>query len=233
MDTYAQALVNFHKGIKPDTYEIVRDDGYSSVVPVSVHFDDLNFSEIESLALSNCNGTVLDIGAGVGRHSSELQRRGFDVTAVDISEQAVSIMKERGINKTICSDIMGISGSTYDTLFMLMNGIGMVGNPEKLDAFLFKTRELLTNKGIMLVDSIDVSRTSTPQHIKYRENNISCHHYPGQQNLRINYDGTVGSWFKWLHLDFDELTNHAKKYSFTSELLAMSDNGHYLAKLQK
>ncbi len=80
MDTYAQALINFHKGKKPDTYEIIRDDGYSSVISISQFFDDSNFSDIESLALSNCNEKVLDIGAGVGRHSSELQRRGFDVT---------------------------------------------------------------------------------------------------------------------------------------------------------
>jgi 2-polyprenyl-3-methyl-5-hydroxy-6-metoxy-1,4-benzoquinol methylase len=235
MDTYAQALLNFHKGEKPDVYEIVRDDGYSSLVSVFQFFDDKNFSEIESLALLNCNKKVLDIGAGVGRHSSELQRRGFDVTALDISEQAVEIMKERGIKKTICNDVMAVRGSKYDTLLMLMNGIGMVGTPKKLDDFLFNARELLNDRGILIVDSIDVFETINPKqkHIKYREKNISNLLYPGQQTMRIDYNGSTGNWFKWLHLQFGELSNHAEKNNFSSELLKMDTNGHYLAKLQK
>ena len=233
MDTYAKALINFHKGKMPDSYEIVRDDGYSSIVPVSVFFDGLKISEIESLALSNCNKTILDVGAGAGRHSSELQRRGLDVTAVDVSKQAVKIMQERGIKKAICADIMDVSGSTYDTLLLLMNGIGMVGSPGNLDKFIFKCRELLTKNGIMLIDSIDVFKTADPKHIKYREKNISDHKYPGQQNLRIDYDGAVGTWFEWLHVTFDELANHARKNNFTSELLRMEDGGEYLAKLRK
>ena len=185
------------------------------------------------MALSNCNEKILDVGAGVGRHSSELQRRGFDVTAVDVSKQAVRIMKERGIKNVIRADIMDVSDSAYNTLLMLMNGIGLVGSPERLDEFLLKSSELLTHNGIILVDSIDVFKTSDPKHIKYREKNISIHNYPGQQNLRIDYDGAIGSWFKWLHVTFNELSHHAKKNNFISELLRMEDSGQYLAKLQK
>ena len=233
MDNYHQALANFHKSTKPDVFEIVRDDGFSSVVPVSMFFDDLNFPEVESLALSNCNGRILDVGAGVGRHSSELQRRGFDITAVDVSKQAVEIMKERGIKKTINADIMNVSNSTYDTVLMLMNGIGLAGSPEKLDKVLLKTSDLLTENGIILIDSIDVNKAIDPKHIKYREENIAVHNYPGQQNLRIDYDGATGAWFKWLHVTFNELSAHAKKNNFIPELLKMEESGHYLAKLQK
>lgn len=233
MDTYDRALVNFHKSIKPDFFEIVRDDGFSSVVPVAGFFDDVNFPEIESLALSSCSGRTLDVGAGVGRHSSELQRSGFDITAVDISKQAVEIMKERGIKTTIYADLMDVSNSTYDTVLMLMNGIGIAGIPEKLDMVLLKISELLSENGVVLIDSIDVFKTADPRHIKYREKNIAVHNYPGQQNLRIDFDGTAGAWFKWLHVTFNELSLHAKENDFIPELLIMEDSGHYLAKLQK
>lgn len=75
MDTYSQALQNYHKGKEPDYYEIVRVDGYSSIVPTSVFFDDSNFSKVELLALDACRGKTLDVGAGAGRHSLELQRK--------------------------------------------------------------------------------------------------------------------------------------------------------------
>lgn len=233
MDTYDQVLINFHTRKKPDTFEIVRNDGYSSVVPVLVFFEDTQFSEIESLALSNCNGTVLDVGAGAGRHSSELQRRGIDVTAIDISEHAVNIMKDRGIRNTICNNILDVSVSNFDTLLMLMNGIGMVGIPEQINLLLLKSCELLNRNGVILVDSIDVTKSSDPVHTKYREDNISSSRYPGQQTLRINYNCTFGAWFNWLHLTFEELSNRATQNEFIPELLKMNDDGNYLAKLHK
>ncbi len=42
MDTYSQALKNYHEGKEPDNYEIVRDDDYSSIVPLSVFFKSNN-----------------------------------------------------------------------------------------------------------------------------------------------------------------------------------------------
>ncbi|MEM9548812.1 MAG: class I SAM-dependent methyltransferase [Bacteroidota bacterium] len=232
MDTYSQALYNYHNGLKPDTFEIIRDDGYSSEVPVSIFFDNKNFSEVELLALNNCQEKVLDIGAGVGRHSSELQRRGLDVTAIDISEQAVSIMNQRGVHKTLHMDIIELSGEKYDTLLMLMNGIGMVENPEKIDNFLQHAYNLLHTEGVLIVDSINVLKTNDPLHVSYREKNILNSRYPGQQILRIDYNGLHGDWFSWLHLTFEELSMHALKNNFLCDLLTMDESGHYLAKLQ-
>ena len=233
MDVYSQALLDYHRGKTPTEFEIVRDDNFSSVVPISMFFDDVNFPQMESLALDYCFGKVLDIGAGAGRHSSMLQKRGIDVTAIDSSEQAVSIMKERGVIKTKCIDINRMTGSTYNTLLMLMNGIGIVARPDNLDSLFIKARELLTDNGILLVDSIDVFKTNDPIHVKYREKNITNSLYAGQQNLRIIYNGVIGSWFQWLHLTFEQLTFHATKNNFISELLTMDENGHYLAKLSK
>jgi hypothetical protein len=98
-----------------------------------------------------------------------------------------------------------------------MNGIGMVGTPKKLDDFLFNARELLNDRGILIVDSIDVFETINPKqkHIKYREKNISNLLYPGQQTMRIDYNGSTGNWFKWLHLQLGELSNHDEKNNFS------------------
>ncbi len=232
MDTYSQALKNYHENKDPDYYEIIRDDGYSSTVPLAVFFDDSSFSEIELLALENSKGKILDVGAGAGRHSLELQRRKANITAIDISQEAVNIMKNRGIKKVIHSDIMELSGFKFDTLLMLMNSMGMVGGPEKLDEFFIKAKELLTQNGIIVFDSIDVSKTDTPQHVNYRDNNILNNNYPGQQKLKINYAGTVGKWFSWLHVSFAEVAQFAEKHGFSSKLLKEKSNGQYVALLQ-
>lgn len=89
-------------------------------------------------------------------------------------------MKNRGVKKVIHSDILDVSNTRFDTLLMLMNGIGMVGKPKKLDQFLIKSKQLLNEKGIILFDSIDVSKTETPNHVVYREKNILNHRLPGE-----------------------------------------------------
>lgn len=42
-----------------------------------------------------CRGAALDLGAGAGRDTLELARRGFDVTAVDLSERGLKRVLER------------------------------------------------------------------------------------------------------------------------------------------
>ena len=233
MDTYSQALKNYHEGKEPDKYEIVRDDGYSSIVPLSVFFDTSNFSDIELIALDNCKGKILDIGAGVGRHSLELQLRKADITALDILQTSVDIMNNRGVKRVIHSDIMDLSNEKYDTLLMLMNGIGMVGDPENLDAFLVKAKQLLTKNGVIIFDSVDVSKTNNPKHVDYRNKNISNNRLLGHQKLRINYAGVSGDWFNWLHINFHDISKFAKKNGYLSELIQIEENGQYIAKLQK
>ncbi len=233
MDTYSQALKNYHEGKKPDNYEIVRDDDYSSIVPLSVFFDVSQFSELELIALNNCKGKILDIGAGAGRHSLELQKRKANVTALDISQTAVNIMKKRGVKKVTHSDIMDLSNVKFDTLLMLMNGIGMVGDPENLDIFLVTVKQLLTKNGVIIFDSVDVSKTNNPIHVSYRNNNICNNKLSGQQRLKINYDGLSGDWFNWLHISFQELSNVASNHGYLSQLIKDKGNGQYVAKLQK
>ena len=127
---------------------------------------------------------------------------------------------------------MDLSGLKFDTLLMLMNGIGMVGSPLRLNDFLINAKQLLTKEGILIFDSIDVFETSSPKHVSYRENNILKKQLPGQQKLKINYGGTVGKWFDWLHISYTEATKLAERNGFSSTLLKEECNGQYLAVLQ-
>ncbi len=91
---------------------------------------------LERLALDKARGRVLDTGAGAGCHTLALQQRGLDVTAIDISPGAVRTMRRRGVEDArLCDFFEDDFGGPFDTVLMLMNGIGICGRLERLPFF--------------------------------------------------------------------------------------------------
>ena len=128
--------------------------------------------EIERKALDMVKGKTLDVGAGAGCHSLVLQERGIDVTAIDISPLSVETMKERGIKKVFEQDFFTLEvqameqqepsrdrvrGSQFDTILMLMNGIGIVGTLDRMPEFFKQLDRILAPGGQVLCDSSDIS----------------------------------------------------------------------------
>ena len=94
---------------KKDNREIVeRDDnfidgdrkGYGGSVYVAEY---KNWSRIEKKAIAYARGRVLDIGCGAGKHALYLQKKGLDVTGIDLSPLAVKICRLRGFRKDASS----------------------------------------------------------------------------------------------------------------------------------
>lgn len=50
-----------------------------------------------------------------------MQEKGFDVLAIDISEEACEIMKKRGVKKVKCIDFFEFNEDEYDIKYMQMN----------------------------------------------------------------------------------------------------------------
>ena len=232
MKPYGDTLMAYHSGDLSASFEIKRDDGFRQVVPASVFYSEQAFPYLESCALDACNGRVLDIGAGAGRHSLELIRRGFSVTALDILPCFEKILRARGVTEVIISDIFTFSGRRFDTLLMLMNGIGMVGTPDRLDRFLSHAHEITTEDGQIICDSVDVSVSSDPIHVAYREKNIDMGRPIGQQFFIMTYDNESEP-FKWLHIDFTSLQEHCQGTGWEPCLIHEEADGHYLCRLKK
>jgi SAM-dependent methyltransferase len=231
MNPFAAALRAYHRGHLDACFTISRDDGFAEAVPMSVFFEDGKFSELESKAIGLCGGSVLDVGAGAGRHSLALRRRGRDVTALEIEPECEAILRARGLAKVIIGDVMAWSGERFDTVLMLMNGIGMVGTPEKLDRFLATLPSMLQSGGRLLCDSIDVNVTENPVHVAYREANVRAGRYPGQQFFSISFGGERGELIAWLHIEPDRLAFHCAKAGLTCEVVVQERDGHYLARI--
>ncbi|MCE0521361.1 MAG: class I SAM-dependent methyltransferase [Methylacidiphilales bacterium] len=225
------ALLAYHSGNTGACFTITRDDGFEQAVPVKIFFEDHQFPDMEVHALDLCSGTILDVGAAAGRHSLELHRRGSEVWSLDILPETRQIMSERGLPRPVIGDILSWNERPFDTVLMLMNGIGMVGTPQRLDEFLRHAHRLVSPGGQILCDSIDVSITQTPVHVAYRNKNIERGLYPGQQRFTIKYGDVLGAPVDWLHLDFASLARHCQVAGWSCQLIHQEPDGHYLAKI--
>ena len=200
-------------------------------LPAAYFFRDFSsMPKWEQLALEHCKGVVLDVGAGAGAHALELQNRGMDVYAIDISAGAVKIMQERGVKQVFCSDIKKLSGLKFNTLLFLMNGIGMAKHLNGLKELLLHAAGLLVPGGVILLESTDIIYM-----FKEEDGSILIplgEKYYGEITYRLSYNGHEGESFPWLFVDFDNLQGIAGECGFSAEILFRGENHNYLAALQ-
>lgn len=80
---------------------VERNDGYIIGGSNSQYFAQYkDWPLYEKQAIKYVKGKVLDIGCGAGKHSIYLQRKGFEVLAIDKSPLAIRTCKKRGVKKT-------------------------------------------------------------------------------------------------------------------------------------
>jgi SAM-dependent methyltransferase len=212
---------------------VVREDGYTAEYPVAGLFASAIDSEIERRAIELCRGRVLDVGAGAGRHSLFLQSRGVAVEAIDVSAEAVQIMRQRGVRHARCLDVREIQDVGYDTVLMLSNGLGIAQSLSGLGSFLAQMAGIINPGGAILADSLDVSRTSNPNHVAYQASQKAKGKYPGEMTVRLKYGDAVGEPFGWLHVDYATLSALAANTGWKAERLIETEAGNYLCRLAR
>jgi hypothetical protein len=94
-DPHGAALLDCFRG-DGSAMLICFQDGVRDDVPASFWLRE-TMDRLEVRALDLSRGHVLDVGAGAGLHSLELQRRGLRVAAIDIASDCITIMRERGV----------------------------------------------------------------------------------------------------------------------------------------
>ena len=186
--------------------------------------------ETERKALDMTRGKTLDVGAGSGCHSLVLQGRGVDVTAIDISPLSVETMRQRGVKKVVEQDFFTIGGK-YDTILMLMNGIGIVGTLERMPEFFRHLDKILATGGQVLCDSSDISYVFEDETglIDYPDTG----HYYGELSYRMQYKDTIGEPFDWLYIDAETLRKEAEKNGYAVEVVAVGEHFDYMARITK
>ena len=227
-----RAIADYWKTKKADRLRVFSPMFEEDEIPLTTLFRTYeNMPEIERKALDMATGRTLDVGAASGCHSLVLQKKGIDVTAIDISPLAVETMKNRGVQKVIEQDFFTLAGQQYDTILMLMNGIGIVGTLERLPKFFRQLDKILAPGGQVLCDSSDIS------YVFEDENGMMDipdeMDYYGEQSFRMQYKDTIGEPFDWLYIDADTLKEHAAKNDYNVEVVAEGKHYDYLARITK
>lgn len=230
-DPMGCAIADFHKEGKAARLRVFSPMFDEDEIPVATLFRRLDeMPAIEQEALQVASGRILDVGAGAGCHSLALQAMEKAVTAIDISSLAVATMRERGVHDVREQDFFTMSGQ-YDTILMLMNGIGIVGTLSRLPAFFMQVDRLLAPGGQLLCDSSDIC------YIFEDEDGIidltGVEGYYGELTYTMQYKQAKGEAFPWLFIDPETLREHAAAHGFHCDTLMCGPHYDYLARITR
>lgn len=230
-DPMGTAIAEYHKTGKADILRVFSPDFDEDEIPVELLFRSFEeMPEIEQIALTMAQGKILDVGAGAGCHSLALQQMEKDVTAIDISPLSIETMSARGVNKAMEQDFFTIT-EKYDTILMLMNGIGIVGTITNLPSFFKHIDGILSDNGQLLLDSSDISYVFEDEDgIIYLPEGDK---YYGELEYQMQYRDIKGESFPWLYIDFETLQQIAQKNGFNAELVQTGKHYDYLARITR
>ncbi len=185
---------------------IERDDGYRDPTECRSLFAPYReWREDERKAILFARGKILDIGCGPGRATLYLQRKRSEVTAIDISPEAIDVAKARGVRDALLMDArhLAFPPRSFDTFIMFGNNFGICGDFAATKRFLRRLADVARPKAL-LIASTRSPGSWIPDHSAYVMKNVREGRPPGLIKLRMEYRGKVGSWFPLLLLSPDD-----------------------------
>ena len=230
-DPMGHAIADYHRDGKAARLRVFSPMFDEDEIPVATLFRRLeDMPAVEREALQAATGDILDVGAGAGCHALALQAMEKRVTAIDISPLAVTTMRERGVKDVREQDFFTLDGQ-FDTILMLMNGIGIVGTLSRLLAFFMQVDHLLAPGGQLLCDSSDISYVFEDEDGFIDLTGIDG--YYGELTYRMQYRDIKGEPFPWLFIDPETLRDQAAAHGFYCDILMRGPHYDYLARLTR
>lgn len=172
---------------------------------------------------------ILDMACGTGRHAVILARKNFSVTAVDLSENLLSIAErsakfENLIIKFIHSDIRSFeTDERFNLVLNLFTSFGYFENDEENFSVLKKAYKLLAKEGIFVLDFFN-SDYLINNLVEFSDdviNDVKVHQYRKIKNKRVEkkivivQDGKLNEYEESVRLfTKDELINVLQNIGF-------------------
>lgn len=229
-DLLGKAILDAHRGKMGQEVKVWmngrKEEGYDPEVFLRSY---AQMKGWERQALKLCKGSILDVGAGAGVHSLVLQKRGLDVTAVELSPACCQVMKEKGVQRVVNDSVFNIKGIEYNTILLMMNGLGMAGTEQETLKLFKHLKRLLAKGGQIIGDSTDILYAQMNAMANYDANGI----FYGQVEFQLGYKNKKGTPFNWLYLDPVLLAELSEKAGLKAEIVRKDPDYHYLARLTK
>lgn len=229
-DPFGAAIHDYYKNGKAPDIRVDSNYTEDESIPVAWFFRTTEeMPAIERKALELCKGKVLDVGAAAGCHSLVLQQKGINVTALEKSELACEVLRNRGIESVIHSDIYEFEGDKFDTILLLMNGTGIGGTLAGLKQLFLHLKKLLNDGGQILIDSSDIKYLFEEEDGSYWVDMNSLQYY-GEMEYEVKYKQHKSD-FDWLFVDFDTLKRTARESGLQCQLIIKGEHFDYLVAL--
>lgn len=225
-DLIGKSISRHHFSNVATDIELFIDGVAQPGMPTSYFFRDtqqMNGAEME--AIRQCRGRVLDVGAGAGCHSLELQSRGFDVVALERSQHAFAVMLDRGVKNAVQLEVLQYETTGFDTILLLMNGFGIGGDEEGVIQLLSHAKKLLAPGGRILGDSTDIRYFKGEKDLYEMEHKPFC---------EVEFEVRVGDsseFFPWIYPDEVLLEILAAEAGLQCRTLMYEDEFHFLSEL--
>lgn len=230
-DLFGRAILDYQTNNAPQ--DLVTETSITEEDEMSVAYLFRKYTEmppLEKKAMQLTKGKVLDAGCGAGSHSLYLQNeKKLDVTAIDISPTAIEACTLRGVKNALACNLLDFEGEKFDTIIMLMNGIGIIGKLKNISTFLQKLKSLLNPGGQVLLDSSDIIYMFDEDEDGGKW--IPAGEYYGELIFTLHYKGETEIPFDWLYVDYNTLQNAAHANGLNCELVQEGEHYDYLARL--
>lgn len=230
-DILGTALLDYQNGNYTEDITTHSSLQEEDVLPLPYMFRTFEeMPELEQKALQLCKGEVLDIGCGAGSHSLYLQEKGFSVIGLDASKGATEVSAIRGLKNIAHTELLNYEGEKFDTILILMNGVGLAGTLDGLEQFFTKLKSLLKDNGQILLDSSDIIYMfeNDEDGGYWIPDNVN---YYGEVNFSMEYKNEKSELFPWLYVDYNTLQRAANYNNLTCELVMEGEHYDYLARL--
>jgi len=230
-DILGTALLDYQNGNYSEDIITYSSFNEKDVLPLPYMFRSFKeMPDIEQKALQLCKGKVLDVGCGAGSHGLYLQEKGFSVTGLDASKGAIEVSSARGLKTTVHTELLTFENEKFDTILILMNGVGLAGTLGGLEQFFLKLKSLLKYNGQILLDSSDIIYMfeNDEDGGYWIPDNVD---YYGEVSFNMEYKNEKSASFPWLYIDYNTLQRAVNYSNLTCELVMEDKHYGYLARL--
>lgn len=231
-DPIGSAIWDYHTNNNPTDITVesdLIDDDFLPINHLMREFAD--FPKLEATAMNFCEGKILDVGAAAGPHAKYLLGKGHDVTTLEVSPQAYKYLKEvYPTAKHYSTPILEFNSGKYDTILLLMNGIGLAGTFNEVTPFLKHVSSLLSPGGSILCDSTDVQNVFEDEEGGLWVD-LNANYY-GEFKFNMKYKESESDWFNWVYVDLKNLEKFANEAGLSLTLLEEDENS-FLVQLKK
>jgi len=144
----------------------------------------------KTLPLDRCS-KILDLGCGRGRHSINLCQKGYDVTGIDLSDEAIATAREKAAKEELehirfqVGDMRNPLPRTFDAIVNLFTTFGYFETDEENSKVLESVRKMLKPGGIFVLDYLNANKVRK-SYVPSEEGEFQNIHYEIERYISDN-----------------------------------------------